>query len=59
MYEDEDLINEEIGYGLNFTKMQVELKAKLLTLKLLIEGNKKREVNKLLIEIDNILEGYY
>ncbi len=58
MYEDEDLINEEIGYGLNFTKMQVELKAKLLTLKLLIEGNKKREVNKLLIEIDNILEGY-
>lgn len=56
MYEDDDPFNEEIEYGLNFTKMQVELKAKLLTLKLLIEGNKKREINKLLIEIDNILE---
>ena len=56
MYEEDEILEEEIDYGLNFTKMQLELKLRFNLLKLAIDNNKKKEVNKLLLEIDNILE---
>jgi hypothetical protein len=53
--EDELLIEEEVGF-LNFAIVQDELKIKVKSLRLLIVKRETKEINKILKEIENILD---
>ena len=55
--EDELLLEEEVSF-LSFTKVQDSLRTKFKSLKILIIKKDIKEINKILKEIEDILEWY-
>ena len=55
--EDELLLEEEVSF-LSFTKVQDSLRTKFKSLKILIIKKDIKEINKVLKEIEDILEWY-
>lgn len=57
-YLDDDFIEEQVSYSINFTELKNKLKSNLEELKIAITDNDKQKINSIFKKINNLLEGY-
>lgn len=57
-YFEDDIIEEQVSYIINFNEIKLKLKLELKELQEAIKDNNKKKINNIFLNIENFLEEF-